>query len=127
MLLNRLRVHFRAVRSYGQCCGLARALDIVGERWTLLIVRELVLSPRRYADLVEALPGNGRNLLAARLRRLEHEGLVRRRQLPPPAASRVYELTPDGRGLVPAVAWLARWGAERLESTDAVSFRPEWL
>lgn len=101
-------------RSYGQACTLARTLDLVGERWTLLIVRELLMGPKRFSDLLPGLPGIGKNLLAARLRQLESEGLVARRELPPPAASRVYELTATGRALGPAMAALGRWGIEHL-------------
>jgi DNA-binding HxlR family transcriptional regulator len=102
-------------RSYGQYCGVARALDLVGERWTLLVVRELIVGPQRYKDLLEALPGIGTNLLAARLRELEDAGIVARRKLPPPAASQVYELTDFGRELDPIVTALGRWGRKRLE------------
>jgi DNA-binding HxlR family transcriptional regulator len=114
-------------RSYEQYCTLARALDIVGERWTLLIVRELMLGPRRFKDLLHGLPGVGRNLLAARLRHLAAEGLIVRRELPPPAGSRVYELTDDGRSLGPAMAELARWGVKRLGRPHrGQTFRPAW-
>ncbi len=98
-------------RSYDQYCGLATALDLLGERWTLLIVRDLVLGPQRYTDLLEGLPGIGTNLLASRLRRLESLGIIGKRVLPAPAASTVYELTPEGRSLTPALRSLARWGA----------------
>src|SRR5918995_3325809 len=98
-------------RRYDQYCALARTLDVVGERWTLLLVRELLLGPRRYKDLLAGLPGIGTNLLAERLRHLEEFGLVRRRSLPPPAGSRVYELTELGRGLESVVMELGRWGA----------------
>lgn len=101
-------------RSYGQYCALARALDVAGERWTLLVVRDLLLGPKRFTDLLGGLPGIGRNLLTARLRHLEAEGVVRRRTLPPPAASRVYELTDDGRQLGLALGPLTAWGARRL-------------
>ena len=116
-----------ARRSYGQACTLARALDVVGDRWTLLISRELMLGPKRFTDLLEGLPGIGRNLLAERLRQLEAEGVLRRAELPPPAASRVYELTDSGRALGPAMAELGRWGIERLQPAppDAY-FRPAW-
>jgi len=97
-------------RTYGQHCGLARALDRVGERWTLLVVRELLVGPARYTDLRAALPGMATNLLADRLRALEAEGIVARRELPPPAASTVYELTEVGRDLEDAVHALIRWG-----------------
>ena len=101
-------------RTYGQFCGLARALDLVGERWALLVVRELLFGPRRFTDLLDGLPGVSTNVLATRLRQLERAGLVRRDVLPPPAASAVYELTDHGRALEPAVAALGRWGAASL-------------
>ena len=89
-------------RSYEQYCAVARTLDLIGERWTLLILRDLVhLGPRRFSDLRAGLPGIGANLLTERLRRLEREGLVQRRKLPPPGASVVYELTERGAGLEP--------------------------
>ena len=116
-----------ARRSYEQFCTLATALDVVGGRWTLLIVRELMLGPRRFTDLLDGLPGIGRNLLSTRLRHLEEEGLVRRDRLPPPAASQVYELTDDGRGLGPALAELGRWGVQRLgERRPEQTFDPAW-
>lgn len=115
-------------RSYGQHCGLARALDRVGERWTLLIVRELLLGPARYTDLRAALPGMASNLLADRLRALEAQGLVARRDLPPPAASTVYELTELGRGLDEAVQALVRWGGHFMADAPADDvLRPAWL
>lgn len=99
-------------RTYDQpTCGLATALDLLGERWTLLIVRELLLGPQRYSDLQHSLPGLGTNLLAERLRHLESIGVVRRTQLPPPAASAVYELTELGCELEDVVIGLARWGS----------------
>lgn len=116
-----------ARRSYEQACTLALTLDVVGERWTLLLVRELMLGPKRFTDLLDGLPGIGRNLLAARLRHLEDEGIVARAELPPPAASQVYELTEDGRALGPAMAALSRWGVERRERPPkAYLFRPGW-
>ena len=84
-------------RRYGQFCPIARALDLLGERWTLLIARELLVGPQRYSDLLAHLPGMWSNLLASRLRRLEDAGLVRRRWLEPPAARFVYELRNDVR------------------------------
>ena len=102
-------------RTYDTFCPIGTALDIVGERWTLLIVRELMLGPRRYSDLLEWLQGIGTNLLSARLKDLEQHGVVRKRVLPPPAASTVYELTAVGRGLIPVVIDLARWGMGFLE------------
>jgi DNA-binding HxlR family transcriptional regulator len=98
-------------RSYEQYCAVAKALDVVGERWTFLILRDLVhLGPRRFSDLLRALPGIGKSLLAARLRHLEQAGLVQRRRLPPPAGSTVYELTDLGRGIERAMIELGRWG-----------------
>jgi DNA-binding HxlR family transcriptional regulator len=93
---------------------MAHALDLVGDRWALLVVRELMHGPKRYTDLVEHLPGIGTNILAARLRDLEGNGVVTRRTLPPPAASKVYELTDYGRELRPAMRELALWGARSL-------------
>lgn len=101
-------------RDYGQHCGLARALDLLGERWTLLVVRELSLGPKRYGDLLDALPGVGTNLLAARLKSLEGAGLVCRAKLPPPANVRVYELAESGEELRPIVEALALWGLRLL-------------
>lgn len=116
------------MRTYGQYCGLARALDHVGQRWTLLVVRELLLGPKRFTDLQDALPGIASNLLTERLRRLEQDGLVTRRDLPPPAASTVYELTPAGRDLEEAVHALVRWGGRwMLGGPDDDEFRPHWL
>jgi DNA-binding HxlR family transcriptional regulator len=115
-------------RTYGQYCGLARALDLVGERWALLVVRELLLGPKRFTDLLDGLPGVSTNVLATRLRRLERAGVVARRILPPPAASAVYELTGYGRALEPAVAALGRWGAASLgEREPGQAFRSHWL
>lgn len=98
-------------RSYHQHCAVAKALDVVGDRWTLLLIRELLLGPRRYTDLLAGLPGIGTNLLAHRLRDLEAAQVVARRALPAPAGSVVYELTPLGRGLEPILLQLGRWGA----------------
>src|SRR5215210_114724 len=114
-------------RSYNQYCAVARAMDIVGERWTLLIVRELFTGPKRFKDLLEGLPGIGTNLLAARLKDLEGYGVVRRATLPPPAASRVYELTELGRSLEAVVMGLARWGLEFLgASREEDDRQPAW-
>jgi DNA-binding HxlR family transcriptional regulator len=101
-------------RSYYQFCALAYALDAVGERWTLLIIRELLTGPRRYTDLMEGLPGISTNLLSERLKSLEGRGIIIRRILPPPAASTVYELTPFGQSLENAVIELGRWGSQLL-------------
>jgi DNA-binding HxlR family transcriptional regulator len=97
-------------RTYGDPCGIARALDLVGERWALLVVRELVFGPKRFTDLRAGLPNLGPDVLAQRLRDLEHAGVVERRTLPPPAGSRVYELTERGRELEPVLLALGRWG-----------------
>lgn len=91
-------------------CPLARSLDVLGERWTLLIVRELMLGPKRFKDLVDTLPALGPNRLTTRLRSLEDAGIVRRATLPPPAGVAVYELTERGAGLEEPLAALARWG-----------------
>jgi DNA-binding HxlR family transcriptional regulator len=116
-------------RSYDQYCPLSRALDVVGERWTLLIVRELLTGPRRYTDLHADLPGVSTDVLAARLKELERDGLVTRRRLPPPASAAVYELTPRGESLLPALTALAEWGAAELPAqpgpTDAL--RAHWF
>ena len=102
----------RRVRTYGDPCGIARALDVVGERWALLVVRELLLGPKRFTDLRAGLPHVGPDMLAQRLRELEQAGVVRRDQLPPPAGARVYELTDRGRQLEPVVLGLGRWGSQ---------------
>lgn len=99
-------------RSYNQYCGLAYALDVVGERWTLLIVRELIAGPRRFKDLMDGLPGISTNLLAERLKSLEQQGILSRRVLPPPAGSTVYELTALGRGLERTLLELGKWGSQ---------------
>src|SRR4051794_2276076 len=98
-------------RSYGDRCGIARALDVLGERWSLLVVRELLLGPKRFTDLRAGLPGISADVLAQRLRDLEAAGILRRDTLPPPAASRVYELTPRGQELEPVILALGRWGS----------------
>jgi DNA-binding HxlR family transcriptional regulator len=99
-------------RSYNQYCGLAYALDVVGERWTLLIVRELIAGPRRFKDLIDGLPDISTNLLSERLKSLEQQGVVRRRVLPPPAGSTVYELTTLGQALEQTLLELGRWGSQ---------------
>jgi DNA-binding HxlR family transcriptional regulator len=97
-------------RSYGDVCPIARALDVIGERWAVLVVRELLLGAQRFSDLRRALPGASSNMLTDRLRELEAHGVVRRRMLPPPAASWVYELTDRGRDLEPVLDALGAWG-----------------
>jgi DNA-binding HxlR family transcriptional regulator len=98
-------------RTYGDPCGIARALDVVGERWALLVVRELLLGPKRFTDLRAGLPNLSPDVLSQRLRELEANGIVRRATLPPPAGSKVYELTERGRELEPVVLTLGRWGS----------------
>jgi DNA-binding HxlR family transcriptional regulator len=98
-------------RTYGDSCGIARALDVVGERWALLVVRELLLGPKRFTDLRSGLANLGPDILTQRLRELEQDGLVVRRKLDPPAGSWVYELTERGRALEPVVLELGRWGS----------------
>jgi DNA-binding HxlR family transcriptional regulator len=116
-------------RSYDQYCPIAHALDLVGERWSLLVVRELLEEgPLRYSDLHARLEGCGTNILAARLKALERGGVVRRRRLDPPAASWVYELTVYGQGLREVLHVLAHWGARSLgPPTDLDDLEPGWL
>lgn len=106
------------MKRYGQYCPVAHALDQVGDRWELLVVRELMLGPQRYTDLAEALPGIGSNILASRLRDLEKAGIVHKKKLPPPWAVTVYELTEHGRSLAPVLRSLAEWGARTLGVPD---------
>jgi DNA-binding HxlR family transcriptional regulator/putative sterol carrier protein len=114
-------------RRYQQYCALARTLDVAGDRWTLLIVRELTPGPRRFTDLIDGLPGISRKLLTERLRDLERDGIVARRELPPPAARQVYELTDDGHDLATAMAPLIAWGARRIgDRKPGESFRARW-
>jgi len=115
-------------KRYEQYCPIAHALDLVGERWALLVVRELMHGPKRYTDLAGHLPGIGTNILAARLRALEECGIVAKRRLPPPAASQVYELTDYGRSLRTVMRELALWGARSLgPPTDDDELFPGWL
>jgi DNA-binding HxlR family transcriptional regulator len=115
-------------RTYDQFCGVARALDLVGERWALLVVRDLILGPKRFTDLRRGLPGIGTNVLAARLQELERNGVVQRRMLPPPAASTVYELTDYGRSLEGPLLALGRWGALSMGTRQpGQALRSEWL
>jgi DNA-binding HxlR family transcriptional regulator len=107
------------MRTYGDRCGIARALDVVGERWALLVVRELLLGPKRFTDLRAGLPHVGPDVLAQRLRELEAAGVLQRATLPPPAASKVYELTPRGAQLEPVVLALGRWGSAAPVPEDA--------
>jgi DNA-binding HxlR family transcriptional regulator len=115
------------MRKFDQYCPMAHALSLVGERWSLLIVRELLHGPKRYTDLTHGLPGIGTNILAARLKELEACGVIRKRTLPPPAASTVYELTEYGAGLREALYALARWGARTIGPPGPEDeLYPEW-
>jgi DNA-binding HxlR family transcriptional regulator len=116
------------LKRYDAYCPVAHALGLVGERWSLLVVLELIHGPKRYTDLTDSLPGIGTNILASRLRDLEAHGIVVKRTLPPPAASRVYELTEYGQALRPVIRELALWGARSLgPPTDADELFPGWL
>ena len=112
-------------RSYADMCRFAFALDLVGERWALLVVRELVLGPKRFTDLRAGLPHASPNVLSQRLRELEQAGVIRRRTLPPPAGSRVYELTEWGAELGPVVTLLGHWGARAPTRPDADQISPD--
>jgi DNA-binding HxlR family transcriptional regulator len=115
-------------RSYNQFCALAKALDIVGERWTLLIARELLSGPKRFKDLFDSLPGIGTNLLSTRMKEMERHGLVARAKLPPPAASAVYELTERGRELGSVLGALTQWGFALLGQPEPGEFfQPRWI
>jgi DNA-binding HxlR family transcriptional regulator len=114
-------------KHYDQHCPVAHALDVVGDRWALLVVRELMQGPKRYTDLADGLPGIGTNILAARLRDLEAAGVITKKTLPPPAASRVYELTDYGLALKPIIRELALWGARSLGPPPADEIFPGWL
>ena len=105
-------------RTYDQYCPVAAALDVVGDRWTLLIIRELLIGDRRFTDLRTALPGIAPNLLAERLRDLQANGLVEHKELPPPAARTVYTATAEGKAVVPVLQALARFGVSRLGPPD---------
>jgi DNA-binding HxlR family transcriptional regulator len=114
-------------KRFDQYCPVAHALCLVGDRWSLLIVRDLLHGGRRYTDLLAGLPGIGTNILAARLRALEEAGIVHKRRLPPPAASTVYELTEYGAELEEVFFALARWGARSLGPPGpADQLYPEW-
>jgi len=97
-------------RSYGDQCGVARSLDVIGERWALLIVRELLLGPKRFNDLLAGLPGASPNVISQRLRELTSSDVIRHRDLGPPARVSVYELTDWGRELEPVIVHLGQWG-----------------
>lgn len=114
-------------KRFDQYCPVAHAMSLVGERWAILVVRELLKGPRRYTDLAGGLPGIGTNVLATRLRELEAGGVVTRRKLPPPAASTVYELTDYGAQLEEVLHALARWGARSLGLPDSRDeLDPDW-
>lgn len=115
--------------SYGQYCGLAKALDVIGDRWTLLIVRELLSrGALRYTDLREGLPGIATNLLANRLRELEKAGIVRREAAVPPIATTLFRLTPRGEAIKPIIVEMGRWGVPLLaEAPESDAFRGQWL
>lgn len=117
------------MRTYGQYCALARGLDVVGDRWTLLIVRELLsLGAARYADLMRGLPGIATNLLATRLREMEAVGLITRSELPRPASATVFELTDRGAALEGVVREYVKWGAPMMSPpTPGETFRAHWL
>lgn len=106
-------------RRYGEGCAVAHALDLVGERWALLIVRELLLGPKRFTDLRAGMPGASADVLAQRLREMTAAGVIRRNKLPPPAASEVYELTEWGADLEPIVTHLGRWGSRSASMNPA--------
>ena len=115
-------------KRYAQYCPVAHALELVGERWALLVVRELLHGPKRYTDLADGLPGIGTNILAGRLRDLEEAGIIQKRRLPPPAAANVYELTPYGEELRDPLYALGRWGARSLgPPRPDDSLAPGWL
>jgi DNA-binding HxlR family transcriptional regulator len=103
-----------APREYGQFCGLARAMEMVGERWSMLIIRNLFAGPQRFTDLRKGLPAIPTNILSARLKQFEEAGLATRRALPHPERAVVYELTDHGRDLEPALIALGRWGARTM-------------
>jgi DNA-binding HxlR family transcriptional regulator len=114
-------------RRYDQGCGTAHALDLVGDRWALLVVRDLVLGPKRFTDLREGLSGIGPNVLSQRLKELEEAGVIARRVLPPPAGSTVYELTEWGSELEEILVRLGRWGAQSPHLPVDADIHPEWL
>lgn len=117
------------MRSYGQYCSISRALDVVGERWTLLVVRELLLrGPCRFTDLRNGLPGVATNLLSGRLKELEEAGIVTREEAPPPVATVLYALTPQGAALAPVLRSLGSWGLHLMsEEKPGDAVQPHWL
>ena len=117
-----------AARSYGQLCGIATALDVIGDRWAVLIVRDLLLGPLRFGELADGLPGIGTNTLTARLKHLEGAGVVRRQLLPLPDRGTVYEITPYGQEVEPILMALGRWGTKSMARlAPDVASRSRWL
>ena len=114
-------------KDYKQYCPMALGLERIGERWTLLMVRDLMFGPMRYSDLMEGLPGIATNMLANRLTEMQEAGIIARREMPPPAASTVYELTELGRGLAPVLLELGKWGMSFLPAHDKGGFVREGL
>ena len=116
------------MKTYGQYCGLAKALDVIGDRWTLLIVRELLIGESRYSDLLKGLPGIATNLLASRLEEMEAAGLVVREELPAPASATVFKLTPRGEELRPVIRELGRWAGPLMTGrTTSECARTRWM
>src|SRR5258705_3644610 len=127
LTLAKIKYTVAFMKHYGQACAIARALDIVGERWNLLLVRELPLGPRRYRDLATGLPGIPSNVLAARLKDLQAAGVVTRPPLPAPTDVTVYELTDAGRALQPALKELLDWGLRYApEPSPDAAAQPGW-
>lgn len=116
------------MKRYGQRCPVARALDVIGERWTPLIIRELLIGPRRYTDLIDGLPGIGTNVLTTRLADLQAHGIIEKRTLPPPTPVAVYELTEAGRALGPVLRELRAWGSRFGPAPRPADVtRPSWI
>src|SRR6266704_515859 len=127
LTLVKINLTVASMKHYEQACAIARALDVVGERWSLLLVRELTLGPRRYRDLAAGLPGIPSNVLAARLKDLQAAGVVVRRTLPAPTDVAVYELTGAGRALQPALKELLAWGQRYTpEPAPDDAVQPSW-
>lgn len=127
--LNRPTANLSSVRSYGEYCSIAKALDVVGDRWTLLIIRELVIrGGLRYTDLKDGLPGIATNLLSDRLRDLESAGLIRREDAPAPVATTLFHLTEAGSELLPVLDAIGRWGVRYMsDPADGYEFRGHWF
>src|SRR5260370_11747948 len=127
LTLAKINLTVAFMKRYGQACAIARALDVVGDRWSLLLVRELTLGPRRYRDLATGLPGIPSNVLAARLKDLQAAGVITRRTLPAPTDVTVYELTAAGRALQPALTELLDWGKRYApQPTEDDEIQPGW-